>query len=48
MVPSLVRIRLEDERLTSLLGRSRSFVEGREGAGETSSLEDDEAGLPRG
>jgi hypothetical protein len=46
-VPSLVRSRLEDERFTSLLGCSRSFIEGREGAGETSSLDDDEVGLPR-
>lgn len=48
LVPSLVRIRLDVERLTSLLGLSRSFIEIGEGAGESLSLDEDEVGLPRG
>lgn len=39
--------RLEEERLTNLLGWSRSFKEGREGAGERSSLDEEDAGLLR-
>lgn len=39
------RIRLEELRLTSLLGRSSSFKDGREGWGDSSSREEDDAGL---
>jgi hypothetical protein len=38
-------MRREDERLTSLLGRSRSFMEERDGVWEPSSRDEDDGGL---
>jgi hypothetical protein len=42
---SLSSIRRDDERFTSLLGRSRSFMDGRDGAEEPSSRDEEEEGL---
>jgi hypothetical protein len=47
-VPLTSKILVDDERLTSLLGRSRLLREVRDGAGETSSLEAEDVGLPLG